>query len=198
MSEAAPLAVCALTTRAGLGVERQRDARDFLEEHWLRMGEETGVDGEESLRRDIIFVDSVTPAPVYLHFSGLGSRGSGTGFSVTGLLDSPGTALSICAASAVAGLHSVTWTVNLVTVMAGGHDIMGRKVSAPIFLSWAFGVGIRRGQWAVTHGVHSFVVDSDADFSRLSKNPRSSTSDDIWRPWTHSLLRRSRGDTFSL
>ena len=161
------MAVRALTARTGLGGERQRDARDFLEEHWLRMGEETGVDGDESLRRDIILVDSVTPAPVYLHFSGLG-RGSGTGFSVTGLLDSPGTALSICAASAVAGLHSVTWTDNLVTVTAGGHDIRGRKVSAPISLSWAFGVGIRRGQWAVTHGVHSFVVVSDADFARLS------------------------------
>lgn len=108
-----------------------------------------------------------SPPPVYLHFSGLG-KGSGTGFSVTGLLDSPGTARPICSASAVAGLHSVTWTDNLVTVTAGGHDITGREVSAPISFSWAFGMGIRRGQWAVTHGVHSFVVVSDADFTRLT------------------------------
>ena len=131
---------------------RRRDARNFLEELWRNIGEEPGLDGEGGPLRDTPLVNSVSPPPVYLHFSRLG-KGSGTGFSVIGL-DSPGTARSICSASAVAGLHSVTLTDNLVTVMAGGHDNTGREVSAPISFSWTFGMGIRRGQWAATHGVH--------------------------------------------
>ena len=159
------MAVRAVAVRDGHG--RRRDARDFLEEHWRNIGEEPGIDGDGGLLRDIILINAISPPPVYLHFSGLG-RGSGTGFSVTGLLDSPGSSHSICSASAVAGLHSVKWSDTQITVTAGGHHIMGRKVSAPISFSWAFGLGIGRGQWAVTHGVQPFVVVSDADFKRLS------------------------------
>jgi hypothetical protein len=159
------VAMRVVAVRDGHG--RRRDARDFLEEHWRNIGEEPGIDGDGGLLRDIILINAISPPPVYLHFSGLG-RGSGTGFSVTGLLDSPGSSHSICSASAVAGLHSVKWSDTQITVTAGGHHIVGRMVSAPVSFSWAFGLGIGRGQWAVTHGVQPFVVVSDADFKRLS------------------------------
>ncbi len=151
------MAVRAVAVRDGQG--RRRDARDFLEEHWRNIGEEPGIDGDGGLLRDIILINAVTPPPVYLHFSGLG-RGSGTGFSVTGLLDSPGSSHSICSASAVAGLHSVKWSDTQITVTAGGHHIMGRMVSAPI----SFGVWF--GYWAWPMGSDAWGATLSGGFGR--------------------------------
>lgn len=140
------------------------DARVLCERHWQRTGAEP--EDVEALMKDVLLVHPEAPTPIYLYLAGLG-KGVGTGFCTTAILDSPGSDASLCSFSAVAGLPSVVWTDLHHTVTVGGHIAVGTVVTVPLTISYAWGLGIGRGQWSVRGSTQDFIVLDDADFARV-------------------------------
>ena len=140
------------------------DAHVLCERHWQRTGAEP--EDVEALMKDVLLAHPEASTPIYLYLAGLG-KGVGTGFCTTAILDSPGSDASLCSFSAVAGLPSVVWTDLHHTVTAGGHIAVGTVVTVPLTISYAWGLGIGRGQWSVRGSTQDFIVLDDADFARV-------------------------------
>ena len=115
--------------------------------------------------RDALVVTANGGPDLLVYFAGLG-RGSGTGFTTTALLDTPGAARSLCKRSAVAGLDGMTWG-SAASIECGGNLFTGVEVTAPIQFAYATGDNIALDRWGMALGEQTFVALADTEFDSI-------------------------------
>jgi len=116
--------------------------------------------------RDIILVSPDDSGPLHLYLAGVGA-GRGTSFHGSALLDSPGTARTICPLSAVAELPHVRWLGTRATVTGNGVSCSGVEAEVTLSVAVAVGPGINHNHWELCGGSLRIIAVTDEEFARL-------------------------------